>query len=118
MTEVSGCLDTLFLDSFVYVASPIALFYPIQNCDDYTSIQFHNESVDYDSCVWDFGDGTISYINHPNHYYSTYGVYEVTLKVFNIAANCFGEIRHEIAVEPPYPNLIINPSFHQKVVLL
>ena len=111
MTEVSGCLDTLFLDSFVYVASPIALFYPIQNCDDYTSIQFHNESVDYDSCVWDFGDGTISYINHPNHYYSTYGVYEVTLKVFNIAANCVGEISHEIAVEPPYPNLIINPSF-------
>ena len=54
-TEVSGCLDTLFLDSFVYVASPIALFYPVQNCDDYTSIQFHNESVDYDSCIWDFG---------------------------------------------------------------
>ena len=31
-----------------------------------------------------------------------YGVYEVTLKVFNFAANCVGEISHEIAVEPPY----------------
>ena len=112
ITDVSGCLDTLFLDSFVYVASPIALFYPVQNCDDYTSIQFHNESVDYDSCMWDFGDGSISHINHPNHYYSNYGlVYEVTLKVFNFAASCVGEISHEIAVEPPYPNLIINPSF-------
>ena len=72
-TEVSGCLDTLSLDSFVYVTSPIALFYPVQNCDDYASIQFHNESVDYDSCIWDFGDGNISYVNHPNHYYSNYG---------------------------------------------
>ena len=111
ITDVSGCLDTLSLDSFVYVASPIALFYPVQNCDDYSSIKFHNESVDYDSCIWDFGDGNISYANHPNHYYSTYGVYQVSLQVFNISANCIGELSYEIAVEPPYPNLIIDTAF-------
>ena len=111
ITEVSGCLDTLSIDSLIYVASPIALFYPVQNCDDYAYIQFHNESVDYDSCIWDFGDGNISYANHPSHYYSNYGVYEVSLQVFNNGANCVGEISHEIAVEPPYPNLIIDPAF-------
>ena len=111
ITEVSGCFDTVSIDSFIYVGSPIALFYPVQNCENYNSIQFHNESVDYDSCIWYFGDGNISYDNHPNHNYSSYGVYEVTLEVFNDGANCTGEIIKEIAVEPPYPNLMIDSAF-------
>lgn len=111
ITEVNGCLDTLSIDSFIYVAAPIALFYPTQNCENYNQIQFHNESIDFDSCVWDFGDGNFSSTTHPNHVYSSYGVYDIKLQVFNTNANCTGKLLKKIAVEPAYPNLVVDSNF-------
>lgn len=45
-------------------------------------IQFTNTSTgDYESLVWDFGDGILSTEENPIHIYTREGSYEVTLKV-------------------------------------
>lgn len=47
------------------------------NTVNFTDISFNNPT----SWSWDFGDGTISTLQHPNHAYETYGTYSVTLIV-------------------------------------
>jgi PKD repeat protein len=47
-----------------------------------TSIQFHNESSgNFNTWMWDFGDGTTSAIFHPVHEYSAFGTYVVCLTI-------------------------------------
>ena len=52
---------------------------------DYTcsqmKITFQNLSVHYDSCVWDFGDGSGSVLREPEHIFPAEGNYNVTLMV-------------------------------------
>jgi len=43
---------------------------------------FTNNSSNYDSLIWDFGDGTTSTAVDPSHQYSADGSYVVTLTVF------------------------------------
>ncbi len=44
-----------------------------------TSVQFTNNSVDYDTVLWDFGDGNTSIDINPLHTYSQQGTYTVIL---------------------------------------
>ena len=108
ITGVNNCYDTLSIDSLIYVNSPIALFYMVQNCSSYNEISFFNESIDYDSCLWSFGDGNYSNNTHPVHFYSNYGEYEVNLKLFNNNVSCNSSLTKTIIVEPPYPSLIVD----------
>lgn len=43
------------------------------------TIQFINNSTGADSYLWDFGDGTTSTEENPQHEYAVFGRYEVTL---------------------------------------
>lgn len=45
----------------------------------YQTISFSNCSLNGDSYLWDFGDGTTSTEENPTHAYSEYGTYEVNL---------------------------------------
>ncbi len=45
-------------------------------------VTFTNLSLgDYSSCVWNFGDGITSTMQHPTHTYTTTGVYTVSLSI-------------------------------------
>ena len=47
-----------------------------------TSIQFNNESTgDFNTWMWDFGDGTSSGVFHPVHNFAEFGVYYVCLTI-------------------------------------
>ena len=46
-------------------------------------LTFNNTSSDYDSLLWDFGDGTTSTASNPVHSYSNTGSYTVVLTAFN-----------------------------------
>lgn len=50
------------------------------------NIQFVNQSTNADSYLWDFGDGTISSLEHPIHSYMDPGHYDVSLTIFR--GNC------------------------------
>ena len=44
------------------------------------TVQFANESCGlYETLIWDFGDGSISFVEHPAHDFATGGSYTVTL---------------------------------------
>jgi PKD repeat protein len=46
---------------------------------DNDSVSFTNLSTNYESLVWDFGDGVTSFDENPNHLYTTSGNYTITL---------------------------------------
>lgn len=50
-----------------------------------TTYTFSNESIDGDTYVWDFGDGTQTTTQHPTHTYNAAGSYQVSLVATNIA---------------------------------
>ncbi|MCP4312904.1 MAG: PKD domain-containing protein [Bacteroidetes bacterium] len=58
----------------VYISDPPNKFDEPINCYNLTS--------EYDSLVWDFGDGQVSNEINPTHHYLETGVYDVTLHVY------------------------------------
>jgi len=74
-------------------------------------IEFDDESVFFPSSwAWDFGDGTTSTSQNPEHQYTADGSYTVTL----IATNPFGSdtLSQDVTVEVLYPKVTI-PNFGQ-----
>jgi gliding motility-associated-like protein len=59
---------------FDFGPDPASLFAPVV---------FENQSIDDVSWLWEFGDGTISTEENPNHTYAEVGAYEVCLTVYN-----------------------------------
>jgi len=55
----------------------------LQNND---SISFSNLSSNFDSIVWNFGDGNTSTSTHPNHIYSGSGNFTITLTTYTNSA--------------------------------
>lgn len=55
---------------------------PLEGCGDLTVV-FTNLSTDADNFGWNFGDGNTSTDENPTHTYTSPGVYDVSLLVFN-----------------------------------
>lgn len=67
-------------------------------------IQFFNNSINSNTCNWDFGDGSGDNICNPIHSYSAEGSYIVTLNIED-AKGCKNSIQRLIFVYPnPQPN--------------
>lgn len=62
-----------------------------------SDVQFNNQSSNYESVFWDFGDGTSSTIDNPIHTYSANGTYDVLLSIFK--GGCVDTLRKEISVD-------------------
>lgn len=61
-------------------AKPIPAFtYSSNNMD----FNFSNQTIDGNTYLWDFGDGSTSALTNPTHIYSTYGSYNVKLISYN-----------------------------------
>ena len=71
--------DTSFATVQICI-SPTAGFDFLQNGFE---ISFLNNSIKFDSCSWDFGDGFGSINTNPVHTYSNEGEYNVILTVYN-----------------------------------
>lgn len=56
-------------------------YFEINNngCEEGCTIYFDNQSINATSYHWDFGDGTTSTLENPNHDYSDAGTYTVRL---------------------------------------
>lgn len=76
---------------------------------EYLDVIFSDTSINADSVLWDFGDGSFSTLNNPAHNYSFSGIYDVCLLAYGTCANdtaCF-----EIAVTSCDIVTISNYSF-------
>lgn len=97
------------------VASPIANFTVSSNsgCQSSQLFNFQNTSLNYDSCLWDFGDGTTSSLINPQHVYTISGVFSVTLIAYKKAYGCSDtKTQAALITVNPKPNLsyVVNDS--------
>ncbi len=79
----NGCADTLTLEDIVYIPAPIAKFADSSTCDAPLTRWFTDHSIGATEWYWDFGDGSNSALQHPQHTYEGNGDYLVTLTVKN-----------------------------------
>jgi PKD repeat protein len=65
------------------------------------SVHFENRSIGGKQYSWDFGDGSISSVAHPDHIYLKKGVYSVKLTVTN-ENGCLDTREREIRIDRDY----------------
>ncbi len=76
----SGCADTLVLEDFINVGGIVEFeTSPQEGClgEEFVFSDFSPETAD--SILWDFGDGNISSLFNPSHFYNAPGCYTITL---------------------------------------
>ncbi|HNQ11710.1 MAG TPA: PKD domain-containing protein [Bacteroidia bacterium] len=82
VTSSNNCVDTFSVANAVSAySSPIAnaIAQPAVVSALNPLVQFINQSISFDSCFYDFGDGTVSYDCNPYHAYSDTGTYQVMM---------------------------------------
>ena len=86
--SLGGCEDSITVDSMVHLIGPRASYsFTQQGHCTIASVQFFNTSQDYTSCVWDFGDGSVSTSPNPVHQYNRSGTFNPVLIVYD-ATGC------------------------------
>ena len=81
ITDINGCSDSVTKANYIKIRSPKAAF----EITDTTTIcpplrtGFIFQGSDYESWIWDFGDGGSSTVQSPSHFYSGYGHFVPTL---------------------------------------
>jgi PKD repeat protein len=91
LTVNSGVQTSSSTRQIVVSPSPVSVDFSVSSlsgCQGQQVFNFTNSSVGYDSSVWYFGDGNISYQDSPVHVYDTSGVFNVELIVFNSISGC------------------------------
>ena len=112
--SVSGKSDTLSMPAYITVVSfPTADFSSnvTSGCSPLT-VNFTNNSVDYTSCVWDFGDGFSSTQTNPSHTYSVPGFYTVKLVAYSAfgCSNVKTKLNYIRIYDKPNAQLSVTPS--------
>lgn len=88
-TSSSGQSDSLIRTHYISTGMVPAVNFtatPISLCENET-VSFQNQSQNFTSCLWDFGDGNTSTDVSPSHQYTLSGQFTVTLVVSN-ASGC------------------------------
>ena len=74
----NDCGNNTYCDSILIAPLPLSNFgFEIDN----GQVIFNNQSSDFISCLWDFGDGTYSTDPNPTHTYDSAGTYNVCLTI-------------------------------------
>ena len=92
---------------------PISLFSISQTsgCQGSQLFSFQNMSSGFDSCTWDFGDGTTSNQLNPQHIYNISGTFSVILVVYNKQFGCSDvSVQNAAIVVYPTPSATITAN--------
>lgn len=77
-------------------------------CQGGQLFSFQNQSQHYDSCAWDFGDGTTSSVFNPTHIYNIPGTFNVTLVAINKTFGCSDvKVKNALVTVFPSPTALI-----------
>lgn len=103
ITDLNGCQDSVSKNNYIRIASPKAAF----EITDTTTIcpplrtGFIFQGKDYESWIWDFGDGGSSTVQSPSHFYSGFGHFVPTLTLFG-PGGCSNAASATVSVYDPY----------------
>jgi PKD repeat protein len=79
----NGCSDTSTIETIkVFSIAQASFNINTKRFCNGDSVAFINSSDSATSYLWDFGDGTSSFIKNPVHFYANPGIYKVVLKTF------------------------------------
>jgi gliding motility-associated-like protein len=84
LMDVNGCKDTARSLQPIVIANAKAAF---AMSDSFSTcppliVNFTNNSINADSIIWNFDDGSFSNLRNPQHFYSFGGTFNVKLKIF------------------------------------
>jgi gliding motility-associated-like protein len=107
-----GCTDSSTKNTYITVLTPRARFKisdSVSTCPPLI-VNFTNESINYTSYTWYFGDGSSSDKPNPTHYYSSAGTYFAKLVIAG-PGTCKDSMVRKIVIRGPqgdfsYTNLI------------
>ena len=102
VTNPGGCMDSITKPNFINIQTPVARFTAsdtIGTCPPLI-VNFTNNSLNYVSKLWDFGDGTSTSTNDPSHFYSIAGTYIAKLTVTSYGG-CTSQMTQRIVVKGP-----------------
>ncbi|TMI64493.1 MAG: PKD domain-containing protein [Bacteroidetes bacterium] len=79
--DAAGCKDSVLKTNYIYIRSPRAAFDIIDSSGICIPLQtsFVFQGSNYQSHLWDFGDGSSNAALNPSHFYNAYGAYTATL---------------------------------------
>jgi gliding motility-associated-like protein len=83
-----GCTDTIVETNAVEVTDPYIDFAFEKNCTDPLTLKLQNVSQNYQSILWDFGDGNQSATEVTSYHYAKTGSYVLSLTGTNDNTHC------------------------------
>jgi gliding motility-associated-like protein len=109
LTSVTGCQSPVINYQVSNHPTPIADFNVVggnNSCN--LTVAFDNNSsisnTNQLNYMWDFGDGTTSFMEQPSHTYLTYGTYVVTLITTSVLTGCSDTTVRTLTIDnPPTP---------------
>ncbi|MEO8820487.1 MAG: PKD domain-containing protein, partial [Ginsengibacter sp.] len=97
-----GCNSFVSKENYVRIGNPKADFATsdtIGTCPPLVA-NFTNNSVNYSTWAWDFGDGTTSTEKNPSHFYSSAGIFNAVLTITG-PGGCTSQKTQRIKVDGP-----------------
>lgn len=112
ITDTFGCKNVMVKPNLITVANPVASFtatYDTAATCPPLVVQMQNNSLNYASVLWDFGDGNISNETNPIHSYTLPGTYSITLRVQGYG-DCYDDtIKQIVNLKGPYGTFKFSP---------
>jgi PKD repeat protein len=111
--DVKGLWSSVFAKTFTKEPLPIAQFsIDVDEVCLGSEFTFTNESIDYDTQLWDFGDGNTSTDVNATHTYATFGEFDVSLTVTETGSAKDSTITKKVTVlELPSNEITANTTF-------
>jgi gliding motility-associated-like protein len=109
MIDKNGCKDSASTTIKVYTAkADFSLSDSFSTCPPLV-VNIANQSTNYVSLNWDFGDGGNSQLQSPSHIYTYPGHYTVTLSVLN-NGGCADTLMKKVVIQGPMGNFDYKPK--------
>ena len=103
----AGCIDSIEQQMVVYPVPSAGFSYYPEHAMAPVEIDFSNESIDADSYIWYFGDGSEpGYGANPEHYYEVNDIYTVKLISFN-EFGCTDTAQKELKLIPTEADIAV-----------
>ncbi len=91
-----GCMDSLYREDYIIIKPSAANFDVRFSCDTPLKVRFRNLTEDASWHQFFFGDGNSSLLDSPTHIYSSLGMYNPMLVVYNNVTGCRDTISQSI----------------------
>jgi gliding motility-associated-like protein len=106
-----GCRDSVKRVEYIKIVTPLAGFTmsdSIGNCPP-LQVKFTNEAKNYATLRWDFGDGSTSTLEHPEHFYNVPGEYTAT-QTIEAPGGCIDIMTKKVIVKGPQGSFTYTPT--------